>query len=134
MTINDLKLQFASTEWPTFLELQKTEHGCAILLFIRGDIDWFQGHFPAQPVLAGVVQTHWAAEIGKFLFPLGDEFLGMDNIKFQTVILPNQQITLNLEYQPEHNALKFRYSHNELRYSEGKLAFQQQPTIASNVE
>lgn len=124
MIIDDLKREFSSAEWPRFLSVQTADNSQTISLFINDDIRWFTGHFPEQPVLAGVVQTHWAAELGKFLFPLnGDDFSRIDNLKFQMVILPGQTITLHLEYLPESGALKFRYTQGDTNYSEGKFVF-----------
>jgi 3-hydroxymyristoyl/3-hydroxydecanoyl-(acyl carrier protein) dehydratase len=113
MIIDDLRQAFASTEWPHFLQLDVVPNGYAIVL-----------DFPQQPVLPGIVQTHWAAEMGKFLFPLGDKFVRIDNLKFQTVVLPGQQLTLLLEHLPNSGALKFRYVKDELNFSEGKCVFE----------
>ena len=124
MTIDDLRQAFASTEWPQFLRLDVAPNGYALVLDIHAGIRWFDGHFPQQPVLAGIVQTHWATEFGKFLFPLGDKFVRIDNLKFQTVVLPGQELTLLLEHLPNSGALKFRYVQDELNYSEGKCVFE----------
>ena len=123
MIIDDLRQQFSSSDWPYFLGLDVVQNGYAIALDIHAGIRWFEGHFPQQPVLAGIVQTHWAAELGKFLFPLGDNFVRIDNLKFLSLVLPGQQLTLVLEHLPENGALKFRYVHNELNFSEGKCVF-----------
>lgn len=130
MIIDDLRLEFSSAEWPHFLALDVVQNGYAIALDIHASIRWFDGHFPQQPVLAGIVQTHWAAELGKFLFPLGDKFVRIDNLKFQTVVLPGQQLTLLLEHLPNSGALKFRYVQNELNFSEGKCVFGLEPSNA----
>lgn len=125
MKVAELTQRFSSHEWPKFVDIEAAANGWAISLFIDENIRWFTGHFPEQPVLAGVVQTHWAAELGKFLFPLGDNFIRIDNLKFQTVILPGQSVTLHLEYLPdsENCALKFRYVHGDIAFSEGKFVF-----------
>jgi len=124
MTINDLRQTFAGAEWPHFLEQSVIPNGYALVLDIHADIHWFDGHFPQQPVLAGIVQTHWAVELGKFLFPLGDKFVRIDNLKFQTVVLPGQKLTLLLEHLPDRGVLKFRYVHDDLSFSEGKCVFE----------
>jgi 3-hydroxymyristoyl/3-hydroxydecanoyl-(acyl carrier protein) dehydratase len=127
MTIDDLRQAFTSTEWPYFLGLDAVPNGYALTLDIHAGIRWFDGHFPQQPVLAGIVQTHWAAELGKFLFPLGEKFVRIDNLKFQTVVLPGQQLRLLLEHIPNSGALKFRYVQDELNFSEGKCVFELEP-------
>ena len=130
MIIDDLRQAFSSAEWPHFLQLDVAPNGYAIVLDIHAGIRWFDGHFPQQPVLAGIVQTHWAAELGKFLFPLSDKFVRVDNLKFQTVVLPGQQLTLLLEHLPNSGALKFRYVQDELNFSEGKCVFELEPSNA----
>ena len=130
MIIDDLRQAFSSAEWPHFLQLDVVPNGYAIVLDIHAGIRWFDGHFPQQPVLPGIVQTHWAAELGKFLFPLGDKFVRIDNLKFQTVVLPGQQLTLLLEHLPNSGALKFRYVKDELNFSEGKCVFELEPSNA----
>lgn len=130
MIIDDLRQAFSSAEWPHFLQLDVLPNGYAIVLDVHAGIRWFDGHFPRQPVLAGIVQTHWAAELGKFLFPVGDKFVRIDNLKFQTVVLPSQPLTLLLEHLPNSGALKFRYVHNELNFSEGKCVFEPEPSNA----
>lgn len=127
MTIDDLRQAFDSAEWPHFLGLDAVPNGYALTLDIHAGIRWFEGHFPQQPVLAGIVQTHWATELGKFLFPLGDKFVRIDNLKFQTVVLPGQQLSLRLEHLPDSGALKFRYVQDELSFSEGRCVFELEP-------
>lgn len=87
---------------------------------------WLEGHFPQQPVVAGVVQTHWAGELAQYLFPLGDNFIRIDNLKFQQVILPGQSLQLSLDYSvaADSSAVKFRYQQGDSIFSEGKLVFQ----------
>ena len=123
-----LRHQFASTHWPRIDGLTRCEHQCRLDIFIGGDMHWLQGHFPQQPVVAGVVQTHWAGEIAKQIFATGDEVKRIDNLKFQQVILPEQCLQLTLEHQlaSDSCAIKFRYSKDEILFSEGKLVFNSQ--------
>lgn len=100
-------------------------------LYIDDDMHWLEGHFPEQPVVAGVVQTHWAAEFAKKLFNTGDEFVRIDTLKFQQVILPEQRLQLTLERSEadENYAIKFRFSRDEIIFSEGKLVFRKQAAL-----
>lgn len=128
MTLTELQTLFPSPEWPVFLSLESGDNRYSFGLLINSDIRWFEGHFPEQPVLAGVVQTHWAAQLACALFPL-DEFQGVDNLKFQTVILPGQTVHLTLDYLAEKSAIKFTYQSvadpaaEPSLCSEGKLLF-----------
>lgn len=123
MTLTQLKAAFAGSDWPEVLQLDTEPNRCRLQLFIDPSLRWLEGHFPEQPVLAGVVQTHWAAEFGKALFPVGETFKGIDNLKFQSVILPGQQLELSLEHVPASSALKFVFRSASETFSEGKLVF-----------
>lgn len=123
MTIEELSQCFPKAQWPLFEDLNNNENQVELLLNIHPEIHWFEGHFPNQPVLAGVVQTHWAGELAKHFFATGENFCRIDNLKFQSVILPNMYLTLTLEYLPEKNSVKFQYRNDERSYSEGKIVF-----------
>lgn len=123
MNLINLQQMFTTDAWPQFLSFDISSHSSVLLLKMNPEIQWFTGHFPGQPVLAGVVQTHWAAELSKALFPLGEEFQRIDNLKFQTVILPNQTVSLHLHYLPDSHAVKFSYQQGATLCSEGKLVF-----------
>ena len=134
MNIKELHQQFPSPDWPEFLDAQLSGTTYTLRLYVNPDIRWFAGHFPEQPILAGVVQTHWAAELGKFLFDITQDVLRIDNLKFQSVILPGQTLHLILDYLPEANTLKFSYRSTDLNFSEGKFLFQSQTMHEQVVE
>lgn len=126
MSLTELQHMFPPPMWPQIMALQSDDGKAVLTLDIAPDLHWFTGHFPDQPVLAGVVQTHWAAEFSKALFPLGDIFQGLDNLKFQQAVLPDQTVRLTLEYSPVAGLVRFAYHRGQNLCSEGRLAFQQQ--------
>jgi 3-hydroxymyristoyl/3-hydroxydecanoyl-(acyl carrier protein) dehydratase len=69
------------------------------------------------------VQTHWAACLSRYAFSLGDGFTHLQNLKFQTMILPETDLTLKLEYNADKQSVKFLYNNNNALFSEGKLIF-----------
>jgi len=71
-----------------------------------------------------VVQTHWAGKLGKYLFPLGENFQRLNNLKFQSVILPEQTLKLSLTFDQAKHSLKFKYFEGETNFSEGKFVFE----------
>lgn len=126
-----LRSHFSSTQWPSINAVECSATQCTLQLFIAADMHWLTGHFPQQPVVAGVVQTHWASEIAKYVFAPGDDFIRIDNLKFQQVILPEQHLQLRLDCVPTFAptptiAIKFCYSQGETIFSEGKLTFNTQ--------
>ena len=90
LTLTQLRNHFSSGHWPRMNAISSSEHRCVIDLFIAADMHWLEGHFPQQPVVAGVVQTHWAGELAKYVFATGDESIRIDNLKFQQVIWRNE--------------------------------------------
>lgn len=133
MILTRLQQLFSSSEWPEFLAVAATDNVITLTLRIAPEIRWLTGHFPDQPVLAGVVQTHWAARLGRYLFALEGQFQRIDNLKFQTVVLPEQVLDLRLEYDSATPSIRFAYRSTstaatdtplpEVMYSEGKLVF-----------
>lgn len=123
MTVNELRQMFASQQWPEFRALTVQENQVLLSIFIQPEIIWFTGHFPDQPVLPGVVQTHWAAELGKYFMGVDDSFTRIDNLKFQSPILPGQALDLMLQLSSDKTSVKFSYRTVNAVYSEGRLVF-----------
>lgn len=128
----ELRTHFATAEWPRIDGIQAQQDHYRLDLYIAPTIAWLEGHFPQQPVVAGVVQTHWAGELAKFLFAPDAQFIRIDNLKFQQVMQPLQQLQLTLDYSESgnHSAIKFSYRQHDTLFSEGKLVFQRSATPA----
>lgn len=125
MDIHLIRETFVGHEWPQFIEMDEKQDTRVLSLGIDKSIRWFTGHFPQQPVLAGVVQTHWAGMLGRHLFEVAEDFVQLSNLKFHSVILPSQVVTLHLGYVQDINAIKFRYEREGTLVSEGKFRFTQ---------
>ena len=125
MDLRDLKsLQntFKGNEWCEFLELSKTDKSARIDVHVQDDLAWFSGHFPEQPVLPGVVQTHWACELSQHLF-LMKGIQKVNNLKFKTMIFPNTRLVLNMTLNIEKKSVSFAFENNETTFSTGSLVF-----------
>lgn len=124
-----LQKSFSSDEWPRFISCEQvvSEQGedvLAIAMEIAPSVQWFKGHFPEQPVLPGVVQTHWAVELARALVVAPSQTLcGVVNLKFHKMILPGAIVTLVLQADQRGVSIKFRYLEEGQLYSEGKLNF-----------
>jgi 3-hydroxymyristoyl/3-hydroxydecanoyl-(acyl carrier protein) dehydratase len=106
--------------------LSQERHGAdkAVLkLRLPGGLLYFQGHFPSSPILPGVTQVDWALRMGRDLFPVKGEFLGMEALKFQQVLQPGDEVELSLEFREDRNALSFRFVSAKGRHSSGLLFF-----------
>ena len=118
-----LKARFTGREWPVIQALHPAPNSVVIDLTVVPTLSWFVGHFPSQPVLPGIVQTHWAGSFGQTLFALADRFSQAQNLKFQSMMLPNTDVQLRLELAPGGDSLKFSYRQDTTLYSEGRLDF-----------
>ena len=107
-------------DWPRFDKLEITKTGLVLSIYIPDDLSYFQGHFPEQPVVPGVVQIHWVGEIAKRYFSsIG--FVSLRAVKFGNVILPGMVLNLTLDYQSKKHTFRFEYSDEKTSYSSGLI-------------
>ena len=94
-----------------------------LLLSAPPSLLYFQGHFPGQPILPGIVQVHWAVHYGQEAFPACRVFTRMEAVKFQRVVLPGQRLALCLQHRREGNKLVFAYTLGDAPLSSGRICF-----------
>lgn len=90
-------------------------------LNIPANLLYFDGHFPGNPVLPGVVQLQWAVLCAERYLGFAATYQHMEAIKFHEFIRPNDNITLNLKIESEEHKLYFSYDSNKGRHSSGRL-------------
>jgi len=71
---------------------------------VRGDDWWFPGHFPARPVMPGVLIVEAMAQTGAVAVLVQDEnrgkiafFAGIDDCRFKRIVEPGEVLTLACE-------------------------------------
>lgn len=72
---------------------------------VTGNENFFQGHFPGNPVFPGVLQMEALAQTGGILALHSQEnpsdwdtyFLKMDNVKFKRMVVPGDTVILKME-------------------------------------
>lgn len=110
--------------WPEVLAENMDESQVALQLLIPKDLDYFNGHFPNAPILAGVVQLHWAVEYAKKYFSLTElDIQNIEVLKFQVVIIPEQKINLTLTRKPSNKVL-FSYASGKGQHASGRIVFE----------
>jgi len=111
--------------WPQVLAENTDDNQISLQLLIPKDLDYFSGHFPDAPILAGVVQLHWAVEYAKQYFLLSDlEIKNIEVLKFQVVIIPGQNLTLSLIKKTADKVL-FSYASDKGQHASGRLVFEE---------
>jgi 3-hydroxymyristoyl/3-hydroxydecanoyl-(acyl carrier protein) dehydratase len=99
-----------------------------LVLHIPVQLTHFEGHFPELPILPGVVQVDWAVTYARKHLPLTGEFIALENLKFQGIVLPAANIALHLSWNAAAKKLNFRYTDIDAAdsarvYSSGRIAF-----------
>jgi acyl-coenzyme A synthetase/AMP-(fatty) acid ligase/3-hydroxymyristoyl/3-hydroxydecanoyl-(acyl carrier protein) dehydratase len=108
---------------PEILSLQNAGNALLISARVPETLQYFEGHFPQAPVVAGVAQIAWVAHFAREHLGLQGDFSGMEQLKFQQLLRPATEFTMHIEYQREKSRLIFRLSREENNYSSGRLVY-----------
>ena len=82
---------------------------------------WFEGHFPDQPVLAGIAQVHMAVLWAQRVWGWKPSGGNVSQLKFRRVLRPGDVVQLRLVRRPDTQRLHFSYSLGEVIASEGMI-------------
>lgn len=107
------------------VQLVDVERGTVELSFpVPPELEHFRGHFPGFGVLPGVVQIDWAVRLARRYLPIPEGgFRGMDQIKFQALVLPGAVLQLALQWNPTLGRLVFSYQEAGKICSSGRLTW-----------
>ncbi|GAA5215093.1 3-hydroxyacyl-ACP dehydratase FabZ family protein [Corallincola platygyrae] len=111
-------------ELPEVTKSVKSSTQVILTLFISEMLPIFQGHFPKAPILPGVAMLNWAETFAREQFGITDEFIGVDNLKFQRVVSPSKTVTLQLTHKAEKQVVEFVFESDDERHASGKIKFQ----------
>ena len=92
-----------------------------VLLDLPENHSAFAGHFPNQPILPGVVQTHWAIRLGAELLETGCVAATDFQVKFRRVIQPGKALELTLHHDRGKGSLSFEYRQQGEVASTGRI-------------
>ncbi|MBU9814369.1 hydroxymyristoyl-ACP dehydratase [Rahnella sp. C60] len=107
---------------PDMLHRQRASDTSLLLtLRLPADLFWFKGHFPSSPILPGVTQVNWVMGYAEELLSLDKAFSGMEVVKFQRPLLPEEIVNLQIDWLKEKQRLVFRYSVGQAIASSGKI-------------
>ena len=99
--------------------LRRSEAGAVFALNLAPELEAFQGHFPGDPILPGVVMVDWAIRLAEeHCGPLGP-FRGLAQIKFLAPVRPGDAVELSVEPAP--GRLAFTYQCGSERKASGTV-------------
>ena len=109
---------------PQELEHSVESEQVIVNLKVDADIDFFKGHFPQAPVLPGVAQLDWAIHYARKYLSLSDAPVkNVEALKFQVVITPNQEVTLDLVQKSE-TKFTFKFCSEKGTHASGRIVLE----------
>lgn len=116
-----------SGEFPRVLSVSGESGDFQLQLEVTEDLDGFRGHFPGNPVLAGIVQLHWAARFCSDLFEHQSVPMEIKRLKFNNVVKPPATLSLSLR-QTADLQVQFEFSSPQHSHSSGLMIFENDPS------
>ena len=83
-------------DFPGIVAIDADGDQVTLRLEVTPNLSWFRGHFPGEPVLAGIIQAHWAVQASAILFSLDGPPQHIKRLKFSNIIVPPRTIELTL--------------------------------------
>lgn len=128
LSIEELAVRLGDNpgEYPKLLAISGDATDCLLELEVTEELDGFRGHFPGNPVLAGIVQLHWAARLSSHLFGYQVEPLEIKQLKFKKVVQPPATLSLKLRQATELKVY-FEFFSQEHSHSSGQMIYSRGP-------
>ena len=95
-----------------------------LLLEISPEMECFQGHFPDNPILPGIVQLHWAIGFSMALFGFSEVPFDIKRLKFKNIVQPPSVVELVLS-KSSANTIQFQFNSVGQIHSMGRLVFKE---------
>ncbi len=103
-------------------------------LWVDPALPLFDGHFPGNPILPGIVQIEWARVAAGRVFPAFHDviFAGLANIKFKTPVRPATWLKVRLSTEPA--AVVFVVESTGRVCTQGRLLYRSLPRHPAGLE
>lgn len=92
-------------------------------LLVPYDMPVFRGHFPAVPVVPGVMQVGWAAELAREHGLIEGPLAGIESAKFRRLVQPGMHLAARLEQGARKGQLCFTFALGDAVIANGRLQF-----------
>jgi 3-hydroxymyristoyl/3-hydroxydecanoyl-(acyl carrier protein) dehydratase len=87
------------------------------------DLPIFAGHFPAMPIVPGVVQLGWVAELAHAHGLAAGPFVGIVSAKFRRILRPGVELQVRLQPGRSEGEVQFELKALGVVVSSGRLRF-----------
>jgi acyl-CoA synthetase (AMP-forming)/AMP-acid ligase II len=105
---------------PVLYEERREPNRLVRRLGVPRDLSFLEGHFEGLPVVAGVVQVHWAMDAASELLGSPPRVNAIEALKFHTVLRPGDAFDLEVELSEDGRKIRFRLSDGPRIYSSGR--------------
>lgn len=98
-SLGKLDAMLGRTDMRDPLQVATPAHSAEALhqvLHVPADLPWFQGHFPTEPILAGIVQVRWAVDAARILTGRTEGPASVQQLKFKSPIRPESIVDLTV--------------------------------------
>jgi acyl-coenzyme A synthetase/AMP-(fatty) acid ligase/3-hydroxymyristoyl/3-hydroxydecanoyl-(acyl carrier protein) dehydratase len=107
---------------PILISEQRAENKLVRELRVPADLAFLEGHFPGRPLVAGVVQLHWAMQAARELVGPALRVGALSGVRLRDVLEPEQSFALEVELAPDRASLRFRLFAGERTFASGRAA------------
>lgn len=87
--------------------LSSSSEKAALKFWVDPALNWFEGHFPIQPILPGVAQIDWVMHYANQYLTANYHFESLVQVKFQAPLLPNSHVLMSLHWKLASTLLLF---------------------------
>jgi 3-hydroxymyristoyl/3-hydroxydecanoyl-(acyl carrier protein) dehydratase len=88
------------------------------------DMPVYNGHFPAVPIVPGVVLVGWAVELACIHGLVTGRVAGISAAKFRRIVQPGMSLAARLEYGARAGQLQFGYELGGTEVTTGRVRFE----------
>jgi len=110
---------------PLFIKKEIIDSGVKLTFKVQASLDYFRGHFPDTPILAGVVQLDWAVNFAYEHLNLSSTTVSqVEVLKLKEMIHSDQIINLSLLRKSDHKFL-FEYQSEKGVHASGRILLEE---------